>query len=240
VGQTLSVAVVWHDLECGGYAEDLGLWRELAGEGPVLDVGCGTGRVALDLAARSVPVVGLDSDPVLLGALRDRAAGLPVETVCADARDFALRRRFPVVLAPMQTVQLLGGASGRSAFLRCARAHLEPGGLLAIALADALEGFDEETATLPLPDMREQDGFVYSSQPVAVEDEGERVAIHRVREIVDRDGERTSGRDVVRLDRLEPGQLEDEGAAEGFAVLEQRFIGPTDEFVGSAVVMLGA
>ncbi|MDX6659066.1 MAG: hypothetical protein QOH62_3859, partial [Solirubrobacteraceae bacterium] len=152
--------VIWHDLECGGYAEDLGLWRELAGDGPVLDVGCGTGRVALDLAARGIPVVGLDSDSTLLGTLRDRGAGLPVETVCADARDFALQRRFAVVLAPMQTVQLLGGANGRAAFLRCAREHLEPGGLLAIALADALEGFDEDTATPPLPDMREQDGFV--------------------------------------------------------------------------------
>jgi SAM-dependent methyltransferase len=236
----LNPDVLWHDLECGGYVEDLALWRELAGDGPVLDVGCGTGRVALDLALQDVPVVGLDSDAALLGAFAERAAGLPVETVCADARDFDLRRRFPVVLAPMQTIQLLGGAAGREAFLRCARAHLEPGGLLAAALADALEGFDEQTATPPLPDMREQDGLVYFSQPVAVTDEGERVAIHRVREIVDRDGGRTSGRDVVRLDRLEPAELEAQARAEGFSVLERRLIGATDEFVGSVVVMLRA
>jgi SAM-dependent methyltransferase len=236
----LNPDVLWHDLECGGYVEDLALWRELAGDGPVLDVGCGTGRVALDLALQDVPVVGLDSDAALLGAFAERAAGLPVETVCADARDFDLHRRFPVVLAPMQTIQLLGGAAGREAFLRCARAHLEPGGLLAAALADALEGFDEQTATPPLPDMREQDGLVYFSQPVAVTDEGERVAIHRVREIVDRDGGRTSGRDVVRLDRLEPAELEAQARAEGFSVLERRLIGATDEFVGSVVVMLRA
>jgi hypothetical protein len=160
--------------------------------------------------------------------------------VFAASLDFDLRRRFPVVLAPMQTIQLLGGAAGREAFLRCARAHLEPGGLLAAALADALEGFDEQTATPPLPDMREQDGLVYFSQPVAVTDEGERVAIHRVREIVDRDGGRTSGRDVVRLDRLEPAELEAQARAEGFSVLERRLIGATDEFVGSVVVMLRA
>jgi SAM-dependent methyltransferase len=237
----LTVAdVVWHDLECGGYAEDLGLWRELAGAGPVLDLGCGTGRVARDLAARDVPVVGLDRDAVLLAALRARAEGLPVETVCADARDFDLGRRFAVVLAPMQTVQLLGGPEGRARFLRCAGAHLEPGGLFALALADALEGFDEETDTPPLPDAREQDGIVYFSQPVAVKDEGERVAIHRVREIVDRDGGRTSGRDVVRLDRLAPDELEAEARTEGFTVLERRLIGATDEFVGSVVVMLRA
>ena len=103
-----SPEVVWHDLECGVYAEDLRLWRELAGDGPVLDLGCGTGRVAIDLATRGVPVVGLDHDPALLAALAARAKGLPVETVCADARAFDLGRRFGVVLAPMQTVQLLG------------------------------------------------------------------------------------------------------------------------------------
>jgi SAM-dependent methyltransferase len=235
----LTVAdVVWHDLECGGYAEDLGLWRELAGAGPVLDLGCGTGRVALDLAARGVPVVGLDRDAVLLAALRARAAGLPVETVCADARDFDLGRRFAVVLAPMQTVQLLGGPEGRARFLRCAGAHLEPGGLFALALADALEGFDEETDTPPLPDAREQDGIVYFSQPVAVKDEGERVAIHRVREIVDRDGARTTGRDIVRLDRLEPAELEAEAATFGLTAEPRRLVAATDEFVGSVVVML--
>jgi SAM-dependent methyltransferase len=232
------VDVVWHDLECGGYAEDLPLWRELAGAGPVLDVGCGTGRVALDLAARGVPVVGLDRDPVLLEALRARADGLAVETVLADARKFALGRRFPVVLAPMQTVQLLGGHEGRAGFLRCVRAHLEPGGLFALALADALEGFDESTASPPLPDVHEHDGIVYFSQPVAVKDEGERVAIHRVREVVDRDGGRTSGRDVIRLDRLDPAELEAEASALGFTALERRLIPPTDEFVGSVVVML--
>jgi SAM-dependent methyltransferase len=234
----LNPAIVWHDLECGGYLEDLELWRELAGEGPVLDVGCGAGRVALDLAEHGVPVVGLDNDATLLAALRERAAALPVETVCTDARDFALGRCFPVILAPMQTVQLLGGADGRAAFLRCARAHLEPGGLLALALADALEGFDEDTATPPLPDVAEHDGIVYFSQPVAVKDEGERVAIHRVREVVDRDGGRTTGRDVVRLDRLEPEELEAEAVALGFTKPERRMISATDDYVGSVVVML--
>ena len=75
--------VVWHDLECGSYRADLPLWRELAAEGaarlrerrePVLDVGAGTGRVALDLAARGPRVTALDRDAELLAALRERAA----------------------------------------------------------------------------------------------------------------------------------------------------------------------
>jgi SAM-dependent methyltransferase len=230
--------VIFHDLECGGYLEDLPLWRELAGAGPVLDIGCGTGRVALDLAARGVPVVGLDRDPVLLEAMTARGDGLPLQAVCADARDFDLERMFPVALAPMQTVQLLGGRSERERFLRCARAHVEPGGLFAIAVADAIESFDEITATPPLPDVRENGGTVYFSQPVAIHDEGERFAVHFVREIVDPDGGRTSGRVLIHLDRVDPGELEAEAAAVGFTALERRTVPATDAYVGSAVVML--
>ena len=162
----MRLEALWHDLECGAYEEDLPLWRALAGEagGPVLDVGAGTGRVSLDLAAGGVPVVGLDTEPELLEVLRHRAAGLPVETVVADARDFTLARRFALVLVPMQTLQLLGGRSGRAAFLRCALDHLEPGGLVAAALADAMDCFDDERDAPPPPDAREIADVRYASQ----------------------------------------------------------------------------
>jgi SAM-dependent methyltransferase len=228
--------VMGHDLECAGYVEDLALWRELAGDGPVLDLGCGTGRVALDLAARGVPVVGLDVDEVLLDELRRRAGDLPVETVRADARDFDLGRRFGIVLAPMQTVQLLGGAQGRTGFLRCARAHLEPGGLCAIAIADEIETFDDIEAVLP--DVHEDGGTVYFSQPVSIRDQGDRFEIEFVREVVDPHGGRSSGRNVIHLDRLDADRLEAE--AEGFTVLERRTVPQTDAYVGSTVVMLRA
>jgi SAM-dependent methyltransferase len=231
-------AVIWHDLECGGYLEDLELWRELAGGGPVLDLGCGTGRVALDLAEHGVPVVGVDIDAVLLEELRRRAGELPVETVRADVRDFDLGRRFPVVLAPMQTVQLLGGPTGRADLLRCAKAHLEPGGIFAIAVAEDIQTFDEVEEALPLPDVREDGGTVYFSQPVSIKDEGERFEIQFVREVIDPHGGRTSGRSVIHLDQLDARQLEAEAA--GFTVLERRTVPATEAYVGSTVVMLRA
>ena len=235
----------WHDLECGGYDADLPLWRELAEEidpptREVLDLGCGAGRVALHLARAGHPVTGVDNDPELIEALRERAAGLPVTAVLGDARDFTLDRRFALALIPMQTIQLMGGERGRSALLHRVRAHLQPGARLAAAVADALEGFDEDSELLPLPDMGEQDGWLYSSQPIAVRDHGDRVAIERIRQAVAPDGSLDAEGDVIELDRLDGELLEREGEAAGFAVQPARHIPATTEHVGSEVVILRA
>jgi SAM-dependent methyltransferase len=237
--------VLWHELECGRYAADLPLWRELAAEaggGPILDLGAGSGRVALDLARAGHDVVALDLDAVLLAALGTHAAdaGLAVETVQADARDFALGRRFPLVLAPMQTVQLLGGPDGRAGLLRGALDCVRPGGLLACAIADAFEGFDAEHTEPPLPDVLERDGWVYASHPVAVRPEADATTIERIRQTVAPGGARTAEGDVVRLDKLDGDGLEAEGVAAGFAAAGRRFIEMTDEHVGSEVVLLRA
>lgn len=231
--------VLWHDIECGAYGLDLPLWRELAArEGaPVLDVGAGTGRVALDLARHGHEVVALDRDPELLDALAERGADLPVSTAVADARDLALGREFPLILVPMQTIQLLG-PDGRARFLRRAREHLLAGGLLAAALADALDAFDAEHDHPPLPDLREVDGVVYASRPVAVRDLGDRAAIERVREVVAPDGTRTVSDDVIELDRLDADTLEAEAAAVGLTAEPRRRLPTTDDYVGSTVVML--
>jgi SAM-dependent methyltransferase len=235
-----TLAVMWHDLENGSYVEDLGLWRDLAvvHGGPVLDVGAGTGRVTLDLARHGHTVVALDRDPVLLATLRERAGTLPVGAVEADARAFNLGRRFPLIIVPMQTIQLLGGPEPRAGFLACARAHLEPGGVVAIALAEALDAFDADHDEPPLPDLREVDEVVFSSRPVAVFDEGDRVSIHRIRETVDAHGNRTAAHNVVHLDRVGAAQLAEEAATHDLEAQQARFIPQTDDYVGSTVVLL--
>ena len=151
----------------------------------MLDLGCGAGRVALDLARHGHPVTGIDIEPALVDALRARAGDLPVTAVLGDVRDFDLgERRFALCVVPMQTIQILGGPDARASCLRAVRRHLLPGGVLAAALADALEGIEPGRDEPPDPDVVEEDGVLYRSQPVAVYPAGAGMVIERVRETV--------------------------------------------------------
>ncbi|HLI60230.1 MAG TPA: class I SAM-dependent methyltransferase [Solirubrobacteraceae bacterium] len=237
--------VIWHDLECGSYDEDLALWRALAARhgGPVLDVGAGTGRVTLELARAGHDVLALDRDRVLLAALaeRARAAGLTgVSTLCADARTFTLSGPVALCIVPMQTVQLLDGPAGRARFLERARSAVRPGGMLALAIADALEPFEVASGSPePLPDVAELDGTVYSSRPLAVRPERGGFVLERRRETVTPAGELSAATDLVRLEALDAGTLEAEGRAAGFTPRPRERVATTPDYVGSTVVMLG-
>ncbi|HEY5430437.1 MAG TPA: class I SAM-dependent methyltransferase [Solirubrobacteraceae bacterium] len=236
----MTARAIWHDLECGSYTEDLAFWRALADRfgGPVLDVGAGTGRTTLELARAGHSVTAIDLYDDLLEELRERAGPLDVTTIVADARAFGIATAFPLIIVPMQTVQLLGGPDARASFLECAEFHLAPGGVLAIALADDLELFEvAEGAAGPLPDVREIDGVVYSSRPVAVRDDGDAFVLARRRETVTADGGHVVEPDLIRLDRLDADALEREGAAAGLRPASRMEIEATAEYVGSTVVM---
>jgi SAM-dependent methyltransferase len=234
------LVVAWHDAECGAYAADLPLWRELAEDagGPLLDVGCGSGRIALDLAERGHEVTGVDSEGPLIGALRHRASELPIRAEVADARSLDLGRRFALAIAPMQVVQLMGGPSGRAGLLASVGRHLDPGARFALALADPFEELPPQDALLPLPDVRERDEWVLSSQPVAVRKEEHGVAIDRVRQAVSPAGELTEELVTIALDHLSPDQLEAEAAEHGYAARPRRRVEATEDYVGSTVVVL--
>ena len=232
---------VWHDLECHGYTVDLQVWQELAAAeaGPVLDIGAGTGRVTLDLAAAGHEVVALDIDRSLLETLEERAAarGLEVGVVHADAQEFALDRAFGLILVPMQTIQMVGD---RMACLRAARKHLAPGGLLALAIAipSELMAFDEhDDVTLPDPDAGESDGWRFESQTVAVRLFEHAARIERVRTIFAPDGQTGSTPHVVELATLDVETLEQELTAVGLTPQPAIEIPATTDYVGTTVVL---
>jgi SAM-dependent methyltransferase len=232
---------IWHDLECGSYAEDLSFWRQLAAKtgGPVLDVGAGTGRVSLELARAGLDVLALDVEDELLEVLRERTGDLDVRTVVGDARAFWLGEEFALCIVPMQTVQLLGGPDGRQSFLECARTHLGPGAVMAVALAEELECFEIiEGAPGPLPDVTEIDGIVYSSRPVAVRFDGDGFTLERRREIVTSDGRLSVDDNRIHLDELDADTLEDEARAAGLRAVDRVSIAATEDYVATTVVIL--
>jgi SAM-dependent methyltransferase len=224
--------VIWHDLECGGYSADLPLWDELAAGGTVLDVGAGTGRVALRLARGGCAVTALDRDPLLLSVLADRAAqaGLEVRTVVADAADFDAGEGFDLVAMPMQTIQLLPRRAG---FFACARRAVRPGGLVALAISAELEPFDG--TVLPEPDVAESGGRRFVSQPTAVRAVEGGTQIERLRHVIPPG---TTEQNLILLAAVTADQIAGEGVAAGLTLDGVRSIPPTFDHVGSEVVVL--
>lgn len=242
----VTTETIWHDMECGAYDADLALWEELAAPPPrdVLDLGCGTGRVAIRLGRRGHRVVALDVEPAFLEETARRAAAwrVDVDTVVADARNFDLGRQFDLVLAPMQLVQLFHGSGERIEMVRSVAAHLRPGGLFAATLMD-LEGEPlGEDYIPPGPDMRDVNGIVYSSQPVGLRslEGGAAISVDRVRTVIDPNGEQRSTSCEIRLELVSPEELEEEVTAAGLVLDGRRTVGATEDYVGSVVVLAHA
>jgi len=94
----------------------------------VLDAGCGTGRVALELARRGLEVVGVDVDPSMLAIARNRGPG--IEFVESDLSDLdLLGRSFDVVLMAGNVLLFTRRGTERAVVAGCAR-QIGPGGAL--------------------------------------------------------------------------------------------------------------
>jgi SAM-dependent methyltransferase len=234
-------AVIWHDVENGGYDADLPLWRELAAQagGPVLDLGAGTGRVALDLAAAGHEVTALDSDAELLDELarRARERGLEVAAVRADARSLTRIGRFSLVLAPMQFMQIMGGAAARAEVLAGVAACLERGATFAAAIADLDEAVAARDAAPPLPDVSHRGDWIYSSLPLDVRPEPGGVAVEWLRQVVSPGGSLREERHTQVIDSLTPDQLEREAATHGLLPVDRHQVSETEAYIGSMVVV---
>lgn len=120
------------DLEDEGYYDDLPLveqWVHKLG-GPLLDLACGTGRIALRMAEQGYQVTGVDIVPEMIDWARQKAArhGLSIEWVVADARTFQLQKQFPFIYMLENAFQFFQTREDQEAMLARAREHLQPEG----------------------------------------------------------------------------------------------------------------
>ena len=114
-----------YDLQDEGYYDDYPLteqWARSLG-GPLLDLACGTGRMALRMAALGYQVTGLDITPEMIARARQKAAqqAVSIEWVVADARTFHLQKQFPFHLTFIQP-----GGQQREKTLRVALRYVFP------------------------------------------------------------------------------------------------------------------
>jgi SAM-dependent methyltransferase len=107
---------------------------------PVLEVGCGTGRVLIPTARAGVDIVGLDLSPHMLAVCRERVEQEPaavrnrVRLVQADMRDFDLGSRFTLATIPFRPFQHLLTVDDQLSCLACIRRHLVDDGMLILDL----------------------------------------------------------------------------------------------------------
>jgi len=161
-----------YDLVYSTYTPDVDFYVELgkAAQGPVLEVGCGTGRVLIPTLAAGVDADGLDLEPAMLAALerKARARGLTPRLHAGDMRDFTLPRRYRLVTVPFRAFLHLLTTEDQLQALRCLRKGLEPGGALVMDLfypswdyIAAHDGKPQTTLEFPHPE---------TGLPVAVHD----------------------------------------------------------------------
>jgi SAM-dependent methyltransferase len=113
---------------------DVAFWRALARRagGPVLEIGCGTGRLMLPMLEAGADVDGLDLAPAMLEALRRKAAarGFTPHLAPGDMRDFTMPRRYALIAIAFNAFLHNLTAEDQLATLRCCREHLDDGGAL--------------------------------------------------------------------------------------------------------------
>lgn len=135
------VAAKYYDGAYGAMRDlaDAAFYVELAKEygGPVLEIGCGTGRVLLDIAREGIEIHGVDNSAPMLAILREHLArenavvSNKVTLHSGDMREFRLDRKFPLVTIPFRPMQHMFTVEDQVRALKTAAAHLSVGGTLA-------------------------------------------------------------------------------------------------------------
>ncbi len=137
----LSIADLYDHVVPYRERQDVGFFVAMAQEssGPVLEIGCGTGRVLIPTARAGVEIAGLDSSEAMLAMCRQKLSREPEDVQAkvlqlaeGDMRDFDLGRRFALATLPFRPFQHMITVEDQLAALSSIRRHLRDGGRLVL------------------------------------------------------------------------------------------------------------
>jgi SAM-dependent methyltransferase len=204
--------------------DDVGLYATLAqqAEGRVLELGCGNGRILLELLHQGIDAVGVDSSARMLGELRHKAAlrGLAPNLCLMDARALGFSGQFALVLCPYSLITYMTDVGDALRMLASIRGVLAPGGAVVV---DAFVPRPTVAGNVFTVDYRREhgDAVLTRSKRIAAAAPGVN-RIERRYELVDTDGSL-----LERIDTCEdvrPQSPEDLAlllSASGFAIEQQ-------------------
>ena len=105
---------------------------DLAGDGPVLELAVGTGRIAAPLASRGLRVAGIELSRAMAGRVADKPGGDRVEVTIGDMTSTRVAGEFSLVYLVFNTISNVTTQDGQVDVFRNAAAHLRPGGLFLV------------------------------------------------------------------------------------------------------------
>lgn len=152
-----AVADLYDELYEGFFDTDaaVGCLRELAGGGSVLELGVGTGRLALPLAAGGLRVHGVDASDAMLALLRAKPGGADVATTQADFSKLELGEQFRLAFIALNTIFALPSQDAQVGCFQCVAEHLEAGGRFVVEAFVPNPGRFQEGQTVRLRHMTE-------------------------------------------------------------------------------------
>jgi SAM-dependent methyltransferase len=128
-----------YDLEHDAFQDDVSFFANVIQDGPVLEVGCGTGRIVERLVRRGLEVHGIDTSEAMLTAARRRLAGLAhAHLYHMAAEKISLPQKFQSAIWPLNVLWHLPDQDAQMRALQQVRAHMLGGGLLVVDLSNPL------------------------------------------------------------------------------------------------------
>jgi len=126
------IAGIYDELYSGYAPAMVEALGRLAGKGPALELGIGTGRIALPLVQKGVEVHGIDASPEMVERLRAKPGGAQLPVTMGDFGDVPVEGRFPLIFIVFNTFFALLTQDAQVRCFRNVAAHLSPGGVFAL------------------------------------------------------------------------------------------------------------